>query len=329
MCFWIAGCNSEPQHDQPNFYFWKTTFVLSDYEKITLNHLKVNHLYVRMFDVAWDNEKQEANPVGILNAGEDMLNYEVTPVVYIKNVVFKKLDLAQSKTLAALVYRQVSMMSDKYRFRSDELQLDCDWTESTMEKYFAFLSELKRISQLHISVTIRLHQIKYKEKTGIPPADYGVLMFYNMGKIDAEPNRNSIYNKEDALKYVEYIQAYPKPLAVALPIFSWGIHCRNGQVKRILPRREYVDFSEHSSFAIDSPYVRVIEPVVYKGIAFEKNDYIKLEYIDQQKCEEAAQMLKEHAPKKGFVKVLFFDLDEHSLNHFNHEEITDIYQLLP
>jgi hypothetical protein len=328
VSFFFA-CKADKKHETPSFYFWKTEFNLSNLEKINLAHLQVRHLYVRMFDVVWDETLKEAKPIGILEDNGELQAFQVTPVIYIKNKVFKNLSAQQSKTLAGLVANQVSKMSTKYNFGYDEIQLDCDWTETTKTQFFTFLKSIKSLTNLTTSSTIRLHQIKYKKRSGVPPCDKGVLMFYNIGKINALQNRNSIFNTVDAEKYSSYINSYPIPLSAALPIYSWGIHCRAGKVKQILPRREYVDFSNNAYFEIDTPFVRVKEAIVFKGIAFEKNDYIKIEAINSETCFKAAQILQKNAPENGYEDVIFFDIDAHSMNHFNHEKITDIYNLLP
>ena len=83
-----------------------------------------------------------------------------------------------------------------------EVQFDCDWTQITKNNFFYFLSYFKkqlanRISMTTpdplrdlqtepvVSATIRLHQLKFPEKTGVPPVDKGMLMFYNTGNLRA------------------------------------------------------------------------------------------------------------------------------------------------
>ena len=78
-----------------------------------------------------------------------------------------------------------------------------------------------------LSATIRLHQVKYYKQAGIPPVDRGMLMFYNMGKLNALTAENSIYNSNDAAGYIETVDDYPLKLDLALPAFSWAVHFRN------------------------------------------------------------------------------------------------------
>jgi len=326
---WL-GCKEPKKHQEPAFYYWKTTYQLSNIEKITLSHLKVKRLYLRLFDVVWNKEKNGAYPEGLLQAKEDLNRFSITPVVYIKNEVFKNLNLEDSRELAQLVQRQIREMAENRDFSYTTHQIDCDWTESTREKYFAFLTYLKEISQQKkLSTTIRLHQVKYKKRSGVPPCDMGVLMFYNMGEIKADVSANSIFSAQIARKYSSYINTYPLSLAAALPLYSWGIHCRAGKVKQLIPRRRYSDFMDTSKFKVDSPYVYIRTPMVFRGIAFEQNDYIKIEEVNSNECIEAAEILNKNAPDNGYEDIIFYDLDEHTINHFPHEKITDIYNLLP
>ena len=91
------------------------------------------------------------------------------------------------------------------------------------------LEAFKKEYRYQLSATIRLHQVKYREETGVPPVDYGVLMYYNMGHISAM-GANSIYDRSTALRYLGKLREYPLPLDIALPMFAWGVHSADGQV---------------------------------------------------------------------------------------------------
>ncbi|MGG2305049.1 hypothetical protein ACE4Z6_26875, partial [Salmonella enterica] len=93
-------------------------------------------------------------------------------------------------------------------------QIDCDWTLGTKEKYFSLLKRIKERMALPLSCTIRLHQVKYQAKTGVPPVDRGMLMYYNMGHVEGATETNSIYDPANADKYVSYVKDYPLPLDV-------------------------------------------------------------------------------------------------------------------
>src|SRR5690606_5738679 len=85
-----------------------------------------------------------------------------------------------------------------------------------------------------LSVTIRLHQVKYLAAAGIPPADKGLLMVYNIDNLRNVKVENSILNTQSAKSYLEKVGAYPLPLDVALPIFQWTLLFEAEQLKGIL-----------------------------------------------------------------------------------------------
>lgn len=324
------GCKQEKQHAAPAFYYWKNTFVLSDIEKITLAHLKVEKLYVRLFDVVWNETAQAPFPEGLLKAEDDLNRFQIVPVIYINNEVFEKMNSEQSEQLAFLVTKQIKEMAVNRNFDFQAIQISCLWQPETQSNYFTFLDRLKRNNKdLHISAALGIDHIHEFKKFGIPPIDAGALLFYKTDELDENYSQNAIFNLDRFEKKSASIKTYPLQLSVALPLFSWAVHSRDGKVQRLLPRRRLGDFSDQNYFSIDSCYVTVKQTGVYKGIDFNQGDSIKVESVQPDDCFEAARILESNAPSNGYEEVIFFDLDEHNIDHFNHDKITDIYTLLP
>ena len=48
-----------------------------------------------------------------------------------------------------------------------------------------------------MSATIRLHQVKYRADTGVPPVDRGMLMAYNLLPPDQAGERSSILDNRE------------------------------------------------------------------------------------------------------------------------------------
>jgi len=69
----------------------------------------------------------------------------------------------------------------------------------------------------NVTATIRLHQIKFKDKTGIPPVDQGVLMAYNIGELKNN-KQNSILEANIVKQYINKNTEYPLKLKLALDI---------------------------------------------------------------------------------------------------------------
>jgi hypothetical protein len=92
-----------------------------------------------------------------------------------------------------------------------------------------------------LTATIRLHQYAQPGKTGVPPADRGMLMPYNVGKIAEPGDVNSIFDEATAEPYFRGTKHYPLPLDIGLPAFAWGVQFRmvqlfeSREVERYLP----------------------------------------------------------------------------------------------
>lgn len=295
----LFACEQPPGR-KISFYYWQTGFHLSDVEKQALNENNVQQLYVRYCDV--DIKPGTSEPAVISPLRIDTA-INIIPVIFIKNRVFEN----AVEWLADSVFKFVS----SYNQPHEMVQFDCDWTERTREAYFNFLKRYKQISGDKISATIRLHQVKYPKRTGIPPVDHAVLMYYNMGKIDAG-QQNSIYEKATANRYNSYISDYPLAMDAALPIFSWGLKIRNGRVEQLLNKIYFFHFQNDSNFSAISSNRFVTNNACFKaGYYFAKGDVIKIENIPSDKLLEMAAGLSDHSKK--IKDIIFYDLDSSNL----------------
>ncbi len=193
-----------------------------------------------------------AKPVSPIIFDGSSINYNIIPVVFIKKRVFERIREDNIESLAKSIYSLVSTVNHSIKKVPNRIQFDCDWTEKTRDKYFLFLRLYRSLSQSGISCTVRLHQVKYPGIAGIPPVDYAVLMFYNMGEINAGTG-NSVYDKEIAKKYSPSIKSYPLELDLALPIFSWGLQLRAGRVIQLLNKMRFLQFETDSNFTKVKP----------------------------------------------------------------------------
>ena len=82
----LVACSAKTEKINTAFYFWRTTFSLTETEQQYLKDLDVKKLYIRYFDVALQNN--QAIPVAPVVFNQKPEGYNVVPVVYIKNEVF-------------------------------------------------------------------------------------------------------------------------------------------------------------------------------------------------------------------------------------------------
>ena len=122
------------------FYHWKSVFNITEYEKKTLTDLNVKTLYVRFFDINWDNNLQQPLPLAQLRIkNQFFLKKEpvsIIPVVFITNSCIRNIDTSQVEETGIKISTLINKICSVNQFRFSELQIDCDWTESTKEKYF-------------------------------------------------------------------------------------------------------------------------------------------------------------------------------------------------
>src|SRR4051812_9674659 len=77
------------------FYFWKVRWAPTPAELQSLVELGINRLYLRFFDVGWDLHNNYPTPMAPIQFKSPIPpNTEVIPVVFIKNLVFLKLNRA-------------------------------------------------------------------------------------------------------------------------------------------------------------------------------------------------------------------------------------------
>jgi hypothetical protein len=217
---------------------------------------------------------------------------------------------ASNFALADSVLLLINNISNAEGIEYKEVQFDCDWNESTEEEYFAFIDLIKeRRPDLDITSTIRLHQVKYQEQTGIPNVHSGTLMYYNMGRIAAD-SLNSIYDRDIARQYIAGLDDYNLPLNIAIPVFSWGVQSRGNAVVDLLNKINFGELKSDTLFKQNSE--REFEAKhngIFEDVYFAKGDRLKLEYASPEDIRTAIQDISEYlqeAPKE----IILYDLDE-------------------
>jgi hypothetical protein len=310
----IASCRH--QSKPVSFYYWKTKFSLNGFEKSILKEQAVKKLYVRYFDVDLKPGETQPVPVSPIQLDTSIHAYQVVPVIFIKNRTFEQLAAAAVPALAKNVFALVTQINQSQNLTTREIQFDCDWTERTRDPFFQFIRAYRALADQTISATIRLHQVKYKERTGIPPVDYGVLMYYNMGAITGD-NNNSIYERAVANRYNSSIKSYPLPLDVALPVFSWGLTIRDGKVVELLNKIDFTQFENDSNFiprgrGINKNRYLVKHACFKAGYYFREKDEIKQEHVSAHDLLDITTQINHHTNNR-IGKLIFYDLDSTNL----------------
>lgn len=297
-----------------SFYYWKTNFKLSDEEKRVIKENKVAKMYIRYFDVGM--KTNEALPLLPIVFKEQPENLKIVPVVFIKNEVMLN-NFVSVTDLSHKIQNLIIQINIKNNIHTEEIQIDCDWTPRSKDKYLSFISVFKNSFKGVLAATIRLHQIKYFEKTGIPNVDKGVLMYYNMGNIKADDNL--IYDKNIARKYIKNLHNYPLDLNLALPIYSWIIQKRNNNIIALYSKMNSNYLCSNNDFkSIKNNVFAVKNNLLKDGIYYKKGDLIKIETVKKTDLFQMTNDLKSEL-KAMPKEIIFYDLDSINLKPFSDE----------
>ena len=204
----------------------------------------------------------------------------------------------------SLVSNAIIQGLKNYEF--DELQIDCDWSGSSQSNYFKLLEDLKSKLNKTLSATIRLHQIKYYTKTGVPPVDYGVLMYYNMSNVSDFNTKNSILDNDIAKKYHYNFENYKLKLKLALPLYSQAIQFRENKALSIFEGVEEKDFDSNFTKISDNLY-KVLNSTYFQGRYVYKDDVFRFEDIDEKELKIALNDFLKLSNNR-FDEVIFYTL---------------------
>ncbi len=321
----LAHCTTKQEAEVTRaFYHWKST--IEPGLSAPMDKLGIEKVYLRVFDVDWNETFGGPVPIGELtNPEKSWTQKEIIPTLFITNRTFQKIEEDGIQELSSRVLSKLENILPAWE-QVREVQLDCDWTPSTRERYFRFLEIVKKQSGRTISATIRLHQIRYPEQTGVPPVDRGMLMFYNMGELESWEETNSILNLDKARPYLQNKKAYPLPLDLALPIFSWGVVFRNDEMVKLIHKLPEQELSDTSKFArIGDNRYEVKKSTYLEALYLYAGDYIRLEKIEPENLDEAVKLNLPLFEGKAFSLSLYH-LDTTFINAMTYDQLDAIYE---
>ena len=296
----------------PAFYHWQTQVALSDTERGLLDSLVVDRLYLKFFDLDWSEQYQSAVPLANVRAGAAPLPVgRIVPTVFITNRTFLHTAPDALPELAVRVADKLHALAARFPgARVVEWQFDCDWTPGTRDRYFQFLELIAVRSRVPVSATIRLHQVAYPVKTGVPPVDRGMLMYYNTGELRDWNTENSILEDRTAAAYLPRLEDYPLPLDVALPVFRWGVVFHPTGAVQLLNNLTAADIEADTNIVWTAAPVRaeVRAGTYLRGSYVSAGDRIRLESITPDALGRAASRLRSVATTDT-LRVVFYQLD--------------------
>ncbi len=316
----------------PAFYHWQTRTALTAEEQQYLDSLGVQRLYFKAFDVDWDGRGQEPVPLASVEGLADLaFGGELVPTVFITNRTLQNLDLNGVETLASRIAGKLEGLVAGLPNSIPELQLDCDWTESTRERYFALLEHLRTAFSergIILSSTIRLHQVRYFERTGVPPIDRGMLMVYNTGRVTQWAEEQTILDPRAVAPYLTRLEAYPLPLDLALPAFAWTAVYRDGKLVRLIHGLRSKAMAEQPQFTVlGENRFELRESMYFNGDYLYRGDRLRAEAPTLWMLEETAALLQPHFSGRD-IHLAFYHLDTTTVNHYPPHALQRVVNIL-
>lgn len=327
----VCSCTrqkGEIPNPQNAMYYWRQELKLSEAERSFINRQKVGKVYLHLFDVVRRNG--ELSPSTTLAFTDTFpTQTEVIPTVFMAVNVMN--DTTGLSALPQLIARRVVQMMEQNDLPlPTELQIDFDWTRRNQERYFNFLSELRKAFEKEggskLSATIRLHQLGMEA----PPVDYGALMVYNVGNLSDFDEECSILTKRRIEPYLRYLPRYSLPLCVALPVYSWNLLFHDKKFTCIL---RGVDIGDTARFKpIDeSHYLSVdYQPIPPTGVAMRgegrifPGDIVRHEFVPADVLMDVRRTLADLRP--GMCdQVILYHLDENQLKQYSNETLQTLF----
>ena len=149
-------------------YHWKTVFEMEHEEQNFLKKHDIRRIYLRMFDVAVEQDVQTGNteivPIATTRFESPIpVGVEVVPVTYITIGALRAMEGREQEFASLIMKRLMAMHSYNTCGELREVQLDCDWTATTRESYSTLCQVMK--DSLHAK------DIKLATDTGEKHAD--------------------------------------------------------------------------------------------------------------------------------------------------------------
>ncbi|MEC5158511.1 hypothetical protein [Chryseobacterium sp. MP_3.2] len=306
----LFSCTPAENHTY-SFYYWRSTLNLSTVEKAALEKSPTSYLYTHFFDI--DKIDGKFQPVGLITKNETFeTSKKIIPVVYIKNEVFYDITIKEINFLAKNVSTLIQKKQKEFGFQStNEIQIDCDWTAGTNKEYFEFLKQLQDISQVQITCTIRIHQVKNRTLSGVPPVHKVYLICYSTPSLQCNAGKK-ILDVPTLEKYLGNVDRYPLDIDVALPINSYGTVTNVFGDKELIDSISLEDLKHADFKTVTENMVEIKKDGFHFGKKLSNGSKIKVEVNSDAQLNEVRKYLDF---KLGSYNIIYYHLDDHFLKN--------------
>lgn len=332
QALFITAC-SETQSKPYAFYHWNTQLAPTTTLNDKIMQSGSERLYLRFFDLEVSAIDNHVFPIATLQIKDAaaLKVKEIVPVIYIKNAVFSHKD-GTGDPITALA-NEVALKIGRIKTASfstttfPEIHIDCDWTDSTQRSFFSFLVELQKnetfksvngtLQSPVLVSTLRLHQVKYRERTGVPPVHKVVIMAYNVGDLQNIAESNSIINNDITKKYLKRLKDYPLPYDVALPLFEWYVVYRDNALTALIQDTNSTLLNKYAT-PLAANKSTIHTDCTLNNVTLYKGDVLRLETVSFTDLKELATLIKSNASQD--YQTLFYHINAPLTQTINHEK---------
>lgn len=320
----FSSCNHKESTETSTnaVYFWKSWVNLSEAEQNFLTVNNVDKVYLRFFDIRNDFRFGPVPDAEVGTYQSDFPNgTEIVPCVFITLEAIEDMS-GREKEFAMKIFDRIDAKCKNGNLSFNEIQLDCDWTESTCNTFFTLCKELKAFTSAHdkkLSATIRLHQLSQPT----PDVDKGVLMVYNVGELKNPKEINSILRSDIVKKYLDGAPKYRIQLDVAYPVFSWGVVFNGTEFNRLTKIDADPDSIPELTRLHDNIFV--LQSNVSDAVNIDYRQTVRYEMASFEELMKTKQLVEDYLGYKPQNTILYH-LDENQLSKYTTIQIKKIYE---
>jgi hypothetical protein len=328
-----ASCNRDShqslKHIERSAYFWKSAGSMNASERRAFDSLRVTTLFVKFFDLVWDDRIDDLTPVAAIKSDSTGWpnHVSIVPVVFLTEEGMARVNPNRISDIAHKLVSKIISLVRANGITFKEIQFDCDWTERSRPQYFALIEAVRSASPgTLLSATIRLHQVKYLSRTGVPPVDRGMLMFYNMSNWRDVQTKNSILDLDKASSYTDFISRYPLPLDCVLPVFRWVLVYRNDRFLAIL--RDVGESELVANKALESlgdHRFKARSETNAFGIRLIPGDLLRAEAVNDRELHDAKQVCLQQI-RNSSVRLALYHWDSLILSRYTYATLDSVYR---
>lgn len=326
--------SNDPEVSGNAVYYWKTVFNIDSTEMKFLRHHDIKRIYLRLFDVVeapyYYGRTDRTIPNATLRIPDrqfqlirdSLSDIEFIPTIYITLNALREVWDNQGELASNIVSRVNNMCQYNKLPNVSELQLDCDWTETTEEYFFNLCDSVKACIAREklpwrLSSTIRLHQLA----GNVPPVDCGVLMVYNTGDYFNQDTFNSIIDPTEVVRYLNPLYDYPLHLDVAYPTYSWQLLFRE---RKFIGLLNGVNLSDPSLFSRKGNLYTAKKDFTHNDIRIFEGDVIREEDSDLDGILDSRGAIEQYLSTYPHSTILYH-LDSNNLSKYTSDEINAIF----